>query len=161
VFAGAQRSARVYSGPADTPMEMDRRTNGERPTPSLFIVRGGGRQQRRSRMHAKITSSSDVLVSHLLEHEPDMRDLVVEFVNELPARVDQMRVAYENLDWERLTRLAHQLKGAGGSYGYPQISGLAAEMEAQFRQHDAEDFPTWMQALTRLCEAARRGLSAG
>lgn len=30
---------------------------------------------------------------------------------------------------ERMTYLAHQLKGAGGSYGFPQISSDAAELE--------------------------------
>lgn len=30
---------------------------------------------------------------------------------------------------ERMTYLAHQLKGAGGSYGFPQISSEAAELE--------------------------------
>jgi len=112
-------------------------------------------------MPSATSLANAVLVSQLLADDPDLRDLVEEFVNELPERLQNIRVAYEALDWERLARLAHQLKGAGGSYGYPDISRLAAEMEAAFRRQDAGDFPRWMERLAGLAEAARRGLNAG
>jgi HPt (histidine-containing phosphotransfer) domain-containing protein len=110
-------------------------------------------------MGVNVGHSGDALVSQLLASDPDLRDLVQEFVDEFPNRVERIRAAYEALDWELLARLAHQLKGAGGSYGYPQISGLAAEMETHFKQHDAERFADWMQDLAQLAQAAQRGLN--
>ena len=47
-------------------------------------------------------------------------------VREMEASVDGGRSA-ESL--ERLTYLAHQLKGSGGSYGFERISEEAAELE--------------------------------
>ncbi|MBI5863484.1 MAG: Hpt domain-containing protein, partial [Planctomycetes bacterium] len=81
------------------------------------------------------TPSSHPLVSQLLADDPDLRDIVVEFVDGLSTRIAELNSAHEKLDWERLKTLAHQLKGAGGSYGYPDITTLGAEMETAFRQN--------------------------
>jgi HPt (histidine-containing phosphotransfer) domain-containing protein len=100
----------------------------------------------------------DRLVSDLLRDDPETRDLVEEFVEGLTGRVAQLRQAYERLDWGTLTTLAHQLKGAGGSYGYSDLSRLCATMEAAFRTHSADQFATWMSQLEQLIAAARAGL---
>jgi HPt (histidine-containing phosphotransfer) domain-containing protein len=55
--------------------------------------------------------------------------------------------------------LAHRLKGAGGSYGYPSISALAAEMEHRFSAYDGTCFPSDIAMLERMAEAAESGLA--
>jgi HPt (histidine-containing phosphotransfer) domain-containing protein len=87
-----------------------------------------------------------------------MYDLVEQFVEGLSGRLYELRQAAEQLDWDRLTKLAHQLKGAGGSFGYPDLSGLAASMERHFRAHSIGDLRRWMEQLERLASAARAGL---
>lgn len=52
-----------------------------------------------------------------------------EKVREIEATLAQTRTP-ETLD--RLTYLAHQLKGSGGSYGYQRISDDATELEKAF-----------------------------
>ncbi len=52
-----------------------------------------------------------------------------EKVREIEAALKGERTA-ESM--ERLTYLVHQLKGAGGSYGYARISDDAAELEKAF-----------------------------
>jgi HPt (histidine-containing phosphotransfer) domain-containing protein len=99
------------------------------------------------------------LVSQLLVDAPDLRDVVEEFIQGLGGRIEELRTAYAQLDWERLRTLAHQLKGAGGSYGYPPISQLAAQMECAFRSHCADQFNAWMRQLEELSAAARAGLT--
>ena len=59
------------------------------------------------------------LVSQLVIEDPEMIDVVEEFVGELPNRITEMQNAHRELDWELLRTCAHRLKGAGGSYGYP------------------------------------------
>lgn len=99
------------------------------------------------------------LVSQLLEEDADLRDVVEEFVSGLDRRVVDFRTAYAAHQWDNLMRLAHQLKGAGGSYGYPELSQLGAQMESRFRAHDAADFEHWIQQLAALTQAAKAGLS--
>ncbi|HUJ13727.1 MAG TPA: Hpt domain-containing protein [Thermoanaerobaculia bacterium] len=52
----------------------------------------------------------------------EARDKIREIENALEGEPDPARI-------ERLTYLAHQLKGSGGSYGFQRISTDAAELE--------------------------------
>lgn len=70
------------------------------------------------------------LRSTLLATDPDLLDLVRDFVLGLDRRISDMQQARSAGDWIRLRSLAHQLKGAGGSYGYPDLSDLAAQLES-------------------------------
>ena len=63
-------------------------------------------------------------------NEPEMRELVELFVEELPNRVNAMREALSRSDLEVLRRSAHQLKGAGGGYGFGSISASAGRLES-------------------------------
>lgn len=103
--------------------------------------------------------TSRKLFSQLLQDDADLRDIVEEFVNGLDNRLGDLRQAHERLDWEQLTMLAHRLKGASGSYGYPDIGELAATMEREFRAHQADDFATWVEQLGEFVAAARNGLA--
>lgn len=103
-------------------------------------------------------TTTDRLVSQLVASEPDMIELVAEFVRGLPDRVREMREAQAKSDFELLRTLAHRLKGAGGSYGFPPISRLAGALEQQFARHDASGFATGMAELERLVESALAGL---
>ena len=107
---------------------------------------------------AQPISSSRKLVSLLLEDDTDLRDIVEQFVHGLSHRLAELRQAYEALDWEQLTMLAHRLKGASGSYGYPDLSELAATMEHAFRNQQADGFAQWMEQFRELTGAARNGL---
>lgn len=101
------------------------------------------------------------LVSQLLLEDGDLRDIVEEFIAGLELRLREMEQAHDRLDWEQLTTFAHRLKGAAGSYGYPEISRVCAEMEQHFRAHEAHDFSRWLAELTGLMAAAREGLNEG
>lgn len=98
------------------------------------------------------------LRSTLVAEDPDMRDIVEAFVGGLGARAAEFAAAHNALDWERLSVLAHQLKGAGGSYGYPTLSSLAATMERAFRDRAAPNFAHWMNQLHEFIAAALAGL---
>lgn len=100
----------------------------------------------------------DVISSDLLRTDPDLIDIVQEFVEGIPERIAELRGAFEANNWETLETLAHRLKGAGGSYGYADISDLAATMERQFKAHCAIEFQSWITQLEHLTQAARRGL---
>jgi HPt (histidine-containing phosphotransfer) domain-containing protein len=67
----------------------------------------------------------------MVDHELD--ELKREFLDEARDKVSEMQSALETApnpeSLDRLTYLAHQLKGSGGSYGYQRISTDAAELE--------------------------------
>ncbi len=66
--------------------------------------------------------------------DPEMTDLVAAFVERLPGQVSALQAAAEAEDLEALIRLAHQLKGAAGGYGFLPVSEEAAVLEAAARE---------------------------
>jgi|SRR4051812_2071887 HPt (histidine-containing phosphotransfer) domain-containing protein len=91
--------------------------------------------------------------------DPDMAELVALFVAELPSRVDAIRQAATPNDWNEVRLLAHQLKGAGGSYGFPQITAAAAELERACGQQPASsDAASALGQFAAVCGRARAGV---
>jgi len=68
------------------------------------------------------------------ENDADMLEIVREFAAELPARVAKLEAHLSLGELRELQTLAHQLKGAGGGYGFPQITELAASLESALKQ---------------------------
>lgn len=107
------------------------------------------------------TAAPRLLVSQLLAEDAELLDIVAEFVGGLPKRISEMKEAYDRLDWDSLVMFAHRLKGAGGSYGYPDIGRVAARLEADFRVHRGDQFVDSMAELAQLSEAAAAALPRG
>src|SRR5437764_4398829 len=65
--------------------------------------------------------------------DQELDELRREFLAESAAKVREMEASVDGgrspQAAERLTYLAHQLKGSGGSYGFERISAEAAELE--------------------------------
>jgi len=68
------------------------------------------------------------------ESDPDMMEIVVEFVAELKDRIATLESLHAAGDLDELRVLAHQLKGAGGGYGFPQITEVAGVLEASLKE---------------------------
>jgi HPt (histidine-containing phosphotransfer) domain-containing protein len=82
-----------------------------------------------------------------------MLELVQEFAAELPARARELESRLDQRAFEDLQRLAHQLKGAGGGYGFPQITEVAATLEQSLKEGAAEGVVKERTAL--LCDTLR------
>jgi HPt (histidine-containing phosphotransfer) domain-containing protein len=61
--------------------------------------------------------------------DPDYAELLQEFAADIPDRVTELWHAFDSGAVEELRTLAHRLKGAGGGYGYPELTTLARELE--------------------------------
>jgi HPt (histidine-containing phosphotransfer) domain-containing protein len=83
-----------------------------------------------------------------------MNELIALYLAELPALRNELdRMASANdVDGARL--LAHRLRGSGGSYGFPQISAAAAELDALART--ASSGADWINACRELTAILRR-----
>ncbi len=97
----------------------------------------------------------------LYADDPDMADLVRLFVSELPDRIASAERAWRERRVEDLTRLAHQLKGAGSGYGYPAITQAAAQLERELRELNArEGVADVRDELDTLLDMCRRAMKA-
>lgn len=88
-----------------------------------------------------------------------MMELVDFFVTELHERVNKITDAWSSGETESLRSLAHQLKGAGGGYGFPTITESAATLEAAILSGDEEHtgLEAKVNGLLLLCKRAIAG----
>lgn len=63
------------------------------------------------------------------ENDPDMGEIVALFVAEMPDRRDDLYKAVEAGDLSQAIRIAHQLKGAAGGYGFEALGTVATTTE--------------------------------
>ena len=91
-----------------------------------------------------------------MSNDPDIGDLVKMFVDEMPKRVAKLRQQGEAGDWEQLGHTAHQLRGAAGSYGFDQVTPLAAALERSCREsHNEREIEAHLDQLIDLCDRLR------
>jgi CheY-like chemotaxis protein/HPt (histidine-containing phosphotransfer) domain-containing protein len=78
--------------------------------------------------HAKKPQHGDAVTSALAD-DPDMKELIAQFTRQLPQSVSELQRQLDQGNLEELARIAHRMKGAGGGYGFNQITELAATAE--------------------------------
>lgn len=61
--------------------------------------------------------------------DPDMVELVEGFASDLPSRIDAIIAAAKEQNLSDLKRMAHQLKGAAGGYGFQTLGESAQKVE--------------------------------
>jgi HPt (histidine-containing phosphotransfer) domain-containing protein len=75
------------------------------------------------------STAGKTFYSTLPTDDAQIRDVVVEFIGSIGQRLDAMRSALEVEDFDELARLAHALKGSGGTAGYHCFTEPAARIE--------------------------------
>ena len=69
-----------------------------------------------------------------------------------------LEIHANNRDWNQLTRTAHQIKGAAGSYGVDEITPCAARLEIAAREaRQEEQILAALDELLSLCCRVRSG----
>ena len=95
-----------------------------------------------------------------LASDPDLSPLVDMFVAELPQRIAEFHRSLADGNLEQVGCLAHQLKGALGSYGFQPLMKLAAAIETTVaRSHTPSVVLQAVEKLDRACRLVRPGVS--
>ena len=92
--------------------------------------------------------------------DPDLSPIIGPFVHGLADTVAAMEVALNEGALPALARAAHQLTGAGGSYGYPEITERARALQLAAKEGDRAAADDALRVLRGTCHAAVRGLEA-
>ena len=90
-----------------------------------------------------------------MSHDEDMLELIEEFVENLTERAGTLEQAVADQDTAELARLAHQLKGASGGYGFGTIGEVAATLEQTAKTAESlDDVTRKAQDLISMCQRA-------
>jgi CheY-like chemotaxis protein len=104
---------------------------------------------------------SDAVVSAKLSDDAEMNQLLLDFIDSLPVRVEDLVTACEGDDWATMEARAHKLRGSAGLYGFPELASLAERIEGLAKKRDTSVRAAATEA-TELCQriAAGRHLTA-
>jgi PAS domain S-box-containing protein len=89
--------------------------------------------------------------------DPELAPIIHQFVKNLGDQLNAMYQTQSNHEHEELRRLAHRLKGAGGSYGYQQLTDASRVLEDAARAHDDEAEIAALGVVAVWIHAAERG----
>lgn len=104
--------------------------------------------------HESLHAGTDPIASEFAD-DANMMELVGFFLAELADRIGQIDDAWQTDNRTELRQLAHQLKGAGGGYGYPVITESAARLEQALLEEEA-DIATLAEKVEDLLSLCRR-----
>jgi signal transduction histidine kinase/CheY-like chemotaxis protein/HPt (histidine-containing phosphotransfer) domain-containing protein len=66
--------------------------------------------------------------------DQELQQLINGFVNRLPETVSEITTYYRQQKWQDLSTSSHRLKGAGGTFGFPELSEISSKIMEQVRQ---------------------------
>jgi HPt (histidine-containing phosphotransfer) domain-containing protein len=69
------------------------------------------------------------IYSTIIQDDPDMIDVVRQYVASLEKLKLDLNEAIARKDWQQVSKMVHDIKGSGGAFGYPQLSDLAKELD--------------------------------
>lgn len=87
------------------------------------------------------------LSSQLVDSEPQLKALVMKFINSLPETQAQIQAEYAAKEWQALEKSLHNVKGMGGGFGYPQLTSLAARIEFEVKKGDYNEVEASLKEL--------------
>jgi HPt (histidine-containing phosphotransfer) domain-containing protein len=103
------------------------------------------------------TSDATPIYSELSD-DPDLGGIVAIFVEEMPDRIAAIERAFEAANWDVVQRLAHQMKGAAGSYGFDAVTPFALRLEYAARaRNDHLELRTALDEFVGICQRIRTG----
>lgn len=103
-----------------------------------------------------IDSTSLPPLYSLLADDEGFRELIELYVAEMPGRIERLKNCLDAANWGELQRVAHQIKGAGGSYGFPAISSAGGAVERLIvNKQPEEQVRTATLELIQLCLSVR------
>jgi HPt (histidine-containing phosphotransfer) domain-containing protein len=92
-------------------------------------------------------------IRSVFEDDPDMLEIIREFATELPQRANEIEGLLAGNHRAKLQTAAHQLKGAGGGYGFQPITDSAGLLEHALKHGQAES--VIKERCSELCEILR------
>lgn len=74
----------------------------------------------------------------VIKADPDMLDLIAEFLEEKIDESAEWMTAFESQNFEELRRFGHRLRGTASMYGLEQLSELGHDLEVWSQEHNAD-----------------------
>lgn len=84
--------------------------------------------------------------------DPDLEDLVPGFLSNRRNDVHKLSSALERAEFDAIRVTGHSMKGAGGGYGFDEITDIGARIERAALERDAGGIRAGIDALAEYLE---------
>ena len=84
-------------------------------------------------------TDNDVVLYSVHREDPVIALILTEFTAGLPSRVSKLLAAGQRQDWSEVRDICHHIKGSAGSYGFPNVSEAAAQLEGDLSNDTAAE----------------------
>jgi len=74
----------------------------------------------------------------VVEVDPDLIDLIPDFLTRKREDLETMKGALEGGDLDTIAALGHKIKGEGGSFGFDTMSDIGGALEASGKKGDGD-----------------------
>ena len=100
------------------------------------------------------TESADVAapIYSTLPSDDDFREIILDFIPQIEAKLQEMESAISNESFDELSKLAHWLKGAGGTCGFNELYAPSLELENAALAKDGEACKLCLDLLITLAQ---------
>jgi HPt (histidine-containing phosphotransfer) domain-containing protein len=85
---------------------------------------------------------------------PEVQELVPGYLKQRDLDLERLRMAIEESDYPAISRLGHQLKGSGTSYGFDEFSEIGSALEHAAKTHDLEETSRQVELLAAAVSGA-------
>ena len=99
-----------------------------------------------------IADNPDPIESNLPTGDPEFAEIVVEFVEHLNEKLEEMQSAWQSGDLDQLAKLAHWLKGAGGMTGFDAFTAPARQLESLAKAQQTDQISEAIQKLRSITD---------
>ena len=107
-----------------------------------------------------VTPLANNAIFSTMKDDPDYDEIIESFVLALPDRLQEIEEAISRGAFVELKRFAHQLKGAGGSFGFSILSEWSEKIEKNASLGNVEQLSDNLSKLLKICEQMTNGLHA-
>lgn len=70
--------------------------------------------------------------------DQSFEDLKTLFAADLSGKIIALKAAIRDANWDAIRTISHQISGVATSFGYPEISMLASELERSVEQNSLD-----------------------
>ena len=105
-------------------------------------------------------NESASIVSSLPTDDPEFLAIILDYIDKLSEQVSAMDRSCEEQDFETLARLAHWLRGSGGTAGFDLLTKPAERLEQAALEHLEDGAAAVIDELKTLTELIQRGVQA-
>jgi HPt (histidine-containing phosphotransfer) domain-containing protein len=74
-----------------------------------------------------------------MSRDDGFEELKTLFAEDLAEKIKALQAAVTDSDWNAISKISHQIGGTAKSFGYPEISAMAHELERSAQKISLED----------------------